>query len=206
MNVINYLVLITTLNAGLMPKAIAQNLSQIEPPNTYQSMSKETYEQHYQTFNAEFQTAMHQCASINNAIVANKPKQIAIIKNDKVIINNKAQCKSHAFANRDIKKADLQARYKPTIQNRYRANMIKAELNYKLTSEQCVTLRFDQEISCVKAAKNHRSAEAANARAQRNIEMNQAILKSKIYKLEQFNESHNPFVSTDLKRPIKYMT
>lgn len=187
MNVLNHLTLVATLSFGSIFSAVAQNMDQ----NMVQIMSKESYEQHFKNFNADFQLTMQRCAISKNKFTKNVTKQ---------------QCESHALINREIQKADLKASYKPTIENRYRANMIKAEMNFKMENEKCEMLRFTRESICISTAKNLYGRNVAKARAQRNIEMNQAILKNKDLKLEKFNGSSNPFVSTDFKKPSKYMT
>ena len=183
MNALNHLALVATLSFGSIFNAIAQNTSQI--------MSKESYEQHYESFNADFQLTMQRCATLKNKFIKSITKQ---------------QCESHALINREIQKAELKASYKPTIENKYRANMVKAEMNFKMANEKCEMLLFSRESICMNAAKNQHGQDVAKARAQRNIEMNQAILKNKDLKLDKFNGSSNPFVSTDFKKPSKYMS
>ena len=183
MNALNHLTLVATLSFGSIFNAIAQNTSQI--------MSRESYEQHFKNFNADFQSTMQRCSISKNKFTKNITKQ---------------QCESHALINREIQKAELKASYKPTIENRYHANMVKADMNFKMANEKCELLRFSRESICMNAAKNQYGQNVAKARAQRNIEMNQAILKNKDLKLDKFNGSSNPFVSTDFKKPSKYMS
>ena len=187
MNALNNLTVITTLSFGYIFNAFAQNTSQ----NLIQIMSKESYEQHFKNFNADFQLTMQRCALLKDRVTKSLTKQ---------------QCESYALINREILKADLKASYKPTIENRYRANMVKAEMNFKIANEKCEILRSNRENVCMNTAQQLYGQDVAKARAQRNIEMNQAILKNKDLKLDKFNGSSNPFVSTDFKKPAKYMT
>ena len=191
MNALNHLTLVATLSFGSILNAIAQNTSQNMSQNLIQIMSKESYEQHFKNFNADFQSTMQRCAILKNKFTKDITKQ---------------QCQSHAFINREIQKADLKASYKPTIENRYRANMVKAEMNFKMANDKCEMSLFNRESTCMRAAKNLHGRDVAKARAQRNIEMNQVLLKNKDLKLDRFNGGSNPFVSTDFKKPSKYMT
>ena len=187
MNVVNHLALVSTLSVGFIFNAFAQNMSQ----NLIQIMSKESYEQHFKNFNADFQLTMQQCAFLKNKFTKGVTKQ---------------QCESHALNNREIQKSDLKASYKPTIENRYRANMVKAEMNFKMANDKCETSRFNQESTCMRAAKTIHGRDVAKARAQRNIEINEVLLKKRDINSDKFNGSSNPFVSTDLKKPSKYTT
>ena len=151
-----------------------------------QNMTGEMYEQHFKSFNADFITAMQRCIALKNQL--------------------KMQCRSTAHANRDMQKADLKASYKPTIENRYNAHMIKAELTFKLASEKCENIDSKRTSACMNIAKQSFTRDMANAKTQRFVEMNQAILKSKDLIVERFNSSSSPFVSTELKKPFSYKT
>lgn len=205
MSNINYIATVLVFSLGLMCQAIGNELPQNEPILSYELMSRDVYEQHYRTLNTDFQMSMQHCATTKYDLNKRNWTQSKVSNNNNMI-KNKAQCQAHALANKSMKIADLRALYSPTIENRYRANLLKAELNLKLTNDQCDKLKFVQENKCTYAAKNHYTEEAAKATAQRNIEMNQALLKSKSLKLDRFNSSIGLFLHTDLRKPTKYKT
>ena len=151
-----------------------------------QDMSKQTYVQHFKQFNADFFKSMQDCAALKNPL--------------------KALCKSTAQANIEIQQAELKASYKPTIENRYNANMTKADIHFRLANEKCENLENNLESNCIKAAKDLHALNTTNAMNQRNVEMNQAILKYNDLRVEKFNRSSSPFISTELKKPLNYKT
>lgn len=182
--------LIWALKGGRMSKTLFLFLALLYifliPLALSQNLPKQAYEQHYKSFNAGFHEAMQHCATLK--------------------YKAQRQCEFNTLANRELQKATIKATLEPTIRNRYHANMLKAEINYNLACNKCQNLGKFSENVCLNSAKNHHAKDAATAKAQRNVEMNQTILRNKDLLVERFNSRNSPFVSTDLKRPSTYRT
>ncbi len=136
----------------------------------------------------------------------NNEHKVAKARCETLADNAEDICEAEADGARDISKAELKASYKPTIENRYDANMIKADVNFEVANEKCDSLKDSEEVACEKTAKNIHARETANARTQRNIEKTDAVKKDKTANLEELNSKNNPFISYNFKKPYYVKT
>ncbi len=139
-----------------------------------ESMTKSKYQALEKNLNVEYKAAKVRCKSLYD--------------------DAKEICDAKAEGTRDISKAELEANFKPTIQNRYDANVTRADANYAIATEQCESLKDVGEDVCEKTAKVTHERGMASARAQRNNEKSDAIKKDKTAQLDDFNDETNQFV------------
>ena len=103
-------------------------------------------------------------------------------------------CEAKAEGALIIKKTTLIANYKPTIQNRYNANMVAAGANYSIALKECENEKNSDVVMCKKNKKDTYLQASANARLQRNSEKADEIKKDKIAKFEQFSYQDKSFI------------
>ena len=124
-----------------------------------QGMSKNKYQALGEGITKEFKAAKGRCESLVN--------------------NFRELCDAKAEGVRDISKAELEASFKPTIQNRYDANMISAASSYSISSKQCDGLTLSEIRACKSLTKETYVRDTANARSIRNSEKLSEIKKDK---------------------------
>ena len=157
-----------------------------------------------------------------NAQSMNKDKYVALNENIKLEYqaskkrcepltkSDASFCQLKAEAARNIARAELEADFKPTIQNRYNANMIEASANYAVASKQCEIMQQQQSITCKQLTKETYAKDTANARSIRNIEKYEELNKGKTVVLnesyaesyKQFNEQFNNQFNEQFKAPL----
>jgi hypothetical protein len=102
-------------------------------------------------------------------------------------------CNINAKGARDISRAKLEASFKPTIQNRYDANMISAGANYSIATKTCDVLKLSELEACKASTKENYIRDTANARSIRNTEKLDEITKDKTASIDKFYYKNNSF-------------
>lgn len=111
-----------------------------------EDMSKDTYRASKAKIEAEYKLAKAGCASLSG-----NPSDI---------------CVAEAKGKEKVAKAELEASYKPTRENRYEARVAKAEADYAVANEKCDDLAGNVKDVCVKEAKAAEATAKADAKAQ----------------------------------------
>ena len=141
-------------------------------------MSKNKFETLGDNIDKEFKVATARCNPLNN--------------------DKSAICNAKAEGARDIARAELQATFKPTIQNRYDANMTSAGANYTIATKQCNSLQDSEIDACKLLTKETYVRDTANARSIRNSEKLGEIKKDKTVHNDNLSDSTNAFVIDQL--------
>ena len=81
--------------------------------------------------------------------------------------NPKDICKVEAKGAESMAFADLEANYKPSVENRYKARIAKAQAEYDVSKERCDDVTGNAKDVCVKEAKAALVSAKADARMQR---------------------------------------
>jgi hypothetical protein len=124
-----------------------------------QSLSKDDYKASKDKITAEYKTAKTGCASLS--------------------ANAKDICIAEAKGQEKVARADLEAGYKPTVKNRYKARVAKAEADYAVAKQRCDDKAGNVKDVCVKEAKAAAISAKADAKAQmKTSEANNAADKT----------------------------
>lgn len=107
-------------------------------------------------------------------------------------------CITKAEGARDIKRALLEADYKPTIQNRYDANMTTAGVTYAISVKECESMKNTEVDTCKKIIKDSYLLASSNARFQRNSEKADEIKKNKTPEIDKFLYQDDSFIADEL--------
>lgn len=159
--------------AGITLMAIAFSVASINSANA-ESMTKSKYQALDKNLNVEYEAAKVRCKSLSD--------------------DAKEICNAKAEGAKDISKAELEASFKPTIQNRYDANVVSANASYVIAIEHCESMKDASEEACRKTAKATLERGMSNAKAQRNMEKSDVTNKDKTAQAEDFNDKNNRFV------------
>jgi len=73
-------------------------------------------------------------------------------------------CEAEVKGKKEVAEADLEARYKPSKENRYKTRIAKAEADYKVAKERCDDLSGNAKEVCLKEAKAAEAAAKADAK------------------------------------------
>jgi len=111
-----------------------------------QGLSKNDYKAGKDKITAEYKLAKTGCASLSG-----NPKDI---------------CMAEAKGKEKVAKAELEASYKPTLENTYQARVAKAEADYAVAKEKCDDLAGNAKDVCVKEAKAAEATAKADAKSQ----------------------------------------
>ena len=111
-----------------------------------QTMSKEEYKSAKEGIAAEYKSAKAACGSFSG--------------------NAKDLCKAEASGTEAVEKAELEARYKPSVNARYKVRLARADADYAIAKEKCDDLAGNVKDVCVKEAKANAIAAKADAKAQ----------------------------------------
>lgn len=109
-------------------------------------MSKKQYKAQDKKINVEFKKAKADCNSLAD--------------------NANDICIAEAKATQSIAKAELQAQYKPTVNNRYTARAAKAEADYSVAIQVCDDKAGNDKDVCVKEAEAAKVKALADAEVQ----------------------------------------
>jgi hypothetical protein len=139
-----------------------------------ENMSKNRYQALYKNLGIEYESAKARCEPLVNFA--------------------RELCTTKAEGARDIKRAVLEANYKPTIQNRYNANMIAASATYTIATKECESMKNTEEEICMKNTKDSYLLATSNARLQRNSEKADEIKKDKTAEIDRFPYQDNSFI------------
>lgn len=142
-----------------------------------ESISKSKYQSLDKNLNTEYKAAKVRC--------------------EPLVGNAQALCDTKAESARDIAKAELVASFKPTIQNRYSADLVSANARFAIANEQCKGMQEVAIDACEKVAKELHSIDVVSATAQRNKENSGEIKKDKTVKLDEFGYKSNPFITVE---------
>lgn len=110
-----------------------------------QSMSKDQYQSDKDGINASYKSAIAACGSFSG--------------------NAKDICKAEASGKQSIAKADLDARYKPSVDATYKVRVAQADADYSVAKERCDDKAGNKKDVCVKEAKANSVAAKADAKA-----------------------------------------
>ncbi len=83
---------------------------------------------------------------------------------DSLAGNAKNICLAEAKGKEEVAEADLEARYKPSKDSRYKARAAKAEADYKVAKERCGDQAGNAKDVCLKEAKAAETAGKADAK------------------------------------------
>ena len=139
------------------------------------SMSKSKYQAFSENITKEFKAAKLRCESL--------------------VDNFKELCDARVKGARDISRAELEASFKPTIQNRYDANMISAVTNHSIATMQCDGLKATEIDACKTLTKETYLRDTSNARSLRNSEKLGEIAKDKTVKNDESSEKFNLYMN-----------
>lgn len=88
-------------------------------------------------------------------------------------------CVAEAKGKEKVAKADLEAAYKPTVNNRYKASVALAEATYSVARERCDDKAGTAKDICVKEAKAAQTTAKADAKAQMKVSDANAVARGK---------------------------
>lgn len=127
--------------------------------------------------------------------------QAAKVRCEPLFGNAKALCDAKAEEAINVATAELEVSLTPTTENRYDANMIRADAAFVIAKEQCDSMKKAKQDACEEVAKESHTREIASAKAQRDMEKSGEIKKDKtINKTVKLDESHNkdnPFITVE---------
>lgn len=83
---------------------------------------------------------------------------------DSLAGNAKNICLAEVKGKEEVAEADLEARYKPSKDSRYKARAAKAEADYKVAKERCGDRAGNAKDVCLKEAKAAETAAKADAK------------------------------------------
>ncbi len=112
-----------------------------------QTMSKTQYNAARDGIAAEYRTAKAACRSLSG--------------------NAKDICQAQASGEEKVAKAELDAKYKPSVDARYKARVARADANYSVAREECDDKAGNIKDVCVKEAKAALVAAKADALARK---------------------------------------
>lgn len=78
-------------------------------------------------------------------------------------------CKLEAEGRSAVARADLKAAYQPSVKNRYKASVVRAQADYAVAREKCDDAAGNVKDVCVKQAKSIEIAAKADAKARMKI-------------------------------------
>ncbi|HLX80654.1 MAG TPA: hypothetical protein VKS43_08730 [Burkholderiales bacterium] len=110
-----------------------------------QSMSKDQYQSGKDDIAATYKAAAAACGSF--------------------AANAKDICQAEADGKRSVAKADLEARYKPSVDASYNVRVARADADYSVAREKCDDKAGNVKDVCVKEAKANSIAAKADAKA-----------------------------------------
>lgn len=110
-----------------------------------QSMSKDDYKAGKEKISADYKTAKSGCGSLSG--------------------NANDICVAEAKGKEKVARADLEANYKSTVENRYDARVARAEADYAVARERCDDQAGNAKDVCMKEAKSVEAAAKADAKA-----------------------------------------
>jgi hypothetical protein len=137
--------LLRTLAAAAAFAASGGALAQAFAP----ALSPEQYRAEKDGIAAEYKAAKASCASLAG--------------------NAKDVCKVQAAGEEKVSKAELEARYRPTVDRSYKARLARADANFALAKQECDDRAGNAKDVCVKEAKAAAVAARADAKAQMEI-------------------------------------
>jgi hypothetical protein len=111
-----------------------------------QSMSKEQYQSAKDVIAADFKSNNTACGSLAG--------------------NAKDICKAQAGGEQKFARAELEAKYKPSVDASYKVRLARADANYAVAKEECDDKAGNVKEVCVKEAKAVSVAAKADAKAQ----------------------------------------
>ena len=109
-----------------------------------QTMTKDVYKAERERIKDDYKADKARCGSLSG--------------------NAKDVCLAEAKGKEDTAEADLEARYKPSKESRYKAGVAKAEAEYAVAKEKCDDQAGNAKDVCLKDAKATEAAAKANAR------------------------------------------
>ncbi|SEK57745.1 hypothetical protein [Nitrosovibrio tenuis] len=83
---------------------------------------------------------------------------------DSLAGNAKDICMAEVKGKEEVAEAELEARYKPSKENHYKARLAKVEADYKVAKERCDDLAGNAKEVCLKEAKAAEAAAKADAK------------------------------------------
>jgi hypothetical protein len=114
-----------------------------------QTMSKDEYKSAKDGIATEYKSAKAACGSLSG--------------------NAKDICLAEAGGNEKVAKAELEAKYKPSVDASYKVRVARADADYAVAREKCDDLAGNVKDVCVKEAKAAAVAAKADAKAQMKI-------------------------------------
>jgi hypothetical protein len=112
---------------------------------TAQGMSKDQYKSAKDGIASAYKTDKASCKSLSG--------------------NAKDVCMEEAKGKQTVAKAELEAQYKPSDRNQYKARVAKADADYSVAKEKCDDQKGADKKACVKEAKAAHTAAVAEAKA-----------------------------------------
>lgn len=88
-------------------------------------------------------------------------------------------CMAEAKGKENVARADLEAAYKPSVNNRYKAGVAAAEAAYSVARERCDDKAGTAKDVCVKEAKAVQTTAKADAKAQMKVADANAVARGK---------------------------
>jgi hypothetical protein len=120
---------------------------------TAQNMSKAEYQSGKDTIAAEYKSARAACSPLSGSRRDGSRGKI-----------KRQICEAEAQGNREIAKAELEARYSPSNQNRYALNIAKAKAHYSVAKSTCEEADQVKQV-CLEKAKATQTSAMADADA-----------------------------------------
>ena len=114
-----------------------------------ETMSRHDYSSSKDSISAQFKTDKNACQALSG--------------------NAKDICIAEAKGKEKVAKADLEARYKDTIEARYEARVAKAEAEYSIAKQKCDDQAGNVKDVCIKAAQAAETSAKADAKSQMKI-------------------------------------